>query len=110
MEAEDLLVLHPALAALVDAIAPVGEALVQGRPVALQQSAVGGIADEDVREPVDRNRLFAKRRANELFLRECVEADREASPDGVRHELLYSVVRELEADHGGYVDHGALLG
>ena len=111
MEAEDLFVLHAALPSLVDALAPVGEALVQVGPCALQQAAVGRVADQDVGESIQPGVLVAAvARADELLRRERVEPRLDLDSNCLRYELSHRVPGELEADDRGDVDDGALLG
>ena len=106
---EDLLVLRRALA--VDAVGPLDELLVEGRPGALEDPLVGRVADEDVVEP---ERLLLERagevRAHELLLDQRAEALAHAVPSALGQEMRHGVPDEDLADDRGRFDHGSLVG
>jgi hypothetical protein len=108
--AEDLLVLG-AVAVAVHALAPIGKALVQAGAVALQQSAVDGVADQDVLEAEGILLLDGRPIGpDELLSRQCIEQPAHLVAERVCDEFPHGGAREDEADHRCGVDHGALLG
>ena len=101
--ARDLLELRRTVA--VDPVAPLYEALVEGRPCPLEKPLVHAFADEDVVEAMQLRRL----RLDELLARELLEPPADLRANEVLHELLERFALEVDADNRGRIDHRPLL-
>ena len=92
------------------ALEPVGEAAVQLGARALQEPAIGGVADQHVMEAQHR---LAQEPAgvglDQLAPPERLEPGVEVA-DPAGQQLGDGGARELPSDHGGALEHGALLG
>jgi len=105
--AEDLLELELAAAFPVDPLGPVHEPLVEHGSAALQQAAVGGVADDLVPEPEED--FVIGQLPHELLRDEHVEVVADPRPDRLVDELGHRVHGEGQPDHGRWVDDRALL-
>jgi hypothetical protein len=89
---------------------PVGEALVELRPLLLRHGLVGGIADQQVPEA---KRVLAGKgrrlRADQLLPNECRKLRPDRFPQLVRRELADGATVEDLALHGAALDYGSFL-
>ncbi len=105
----DLLELgHPAGVLALD---PVHEPLVELGSGSLEQAVVGGVPDQDVREPVRVliGRLPCLGREDQLLVRERMEARRDPLGQGLRDQGLHGCLAEPLPDHGPVLDDGAVV-
>ena len=89
---------------------PVGEALVELRPLLFRQGFVGGVADEQVPEAeCVLTGKGCRLRADQLLAHECRKLRPDPFPQLVRRELADGATVEDLALHGAALDYGAFL-
>ena len=104
---DDLLVLGQALGD--GPLEPVGEALVEDRPLGLRERLVGGVADQDVAELEGvAGRQLGAFRADKLLANQGEERAPDLRPERVRRELGHGRLLEHPADDRGPLGDRAL--
>ena len=105
--AEDLLELQLAAALLVDRLSPTDESLVEVGTRSLEQAPVGGVLDDRMAESVEL--ILPSSWADELLGRQRLQVRRNTGGGLPGDEVDDGLDREAETDHGGRIDHLALL-